>query len=154
MDATVGADVAHREAVRGRKRGQCLRPRPGGGGLAGGGCAPVERLGRALAVARLAAASTRARLSPPRAGGRACGCRRQRALPACLAAVLRGCSGRAALGEEPQAAPQAASGASRPRVVVAKGPPVSVRRRVGQPHTVHTRVHPGVAAAPRIAERA
>jgi hypothetical protein len=104
-DATVGADRVHLEAVRVLKRWQLMRHRPGGGGIAGGGCAPVERLVRALAVALLAEAITRARLSPPGAGGRAGGVRLQGARPAFMAAVLRGLAGFDALGEETQADP-------------------------------------------------
>jgi hypothetical protein len=103
--ATMGADVAHLEAVRVRERWPCVGPLPEGGGIAGGGCAPVERLVRPLAVERRAEARTRALLSPPSAGWRAGGVRLQRALQAVMAAVRLGCAGRDARGEEPQAAP-------------------------------------------------
>jgi hypothetical protein len=45
-DATVGADVAPREAVRVLKRCQFIRHLPEGGFIAGGGCTHVERLVR------------------------------------------------------------------------------------------------------------
>src|SRR5215218_4750422 len=49
-DATIGADVAHLEAVGIRERWQCVGHLPGGGFIAGGGCAHVERLMRPLMV--------------------------------------------------------------------------------------------------------
>jgi hypothetical protein len=46
----MGADVADLEAVRVRKRWQFSRHLPSGGVIAGGGCAPVERLMRTLMI--------------------------------------------------------------------------------------------------------
>src|SRR2546430_8959830 len=104
-DATVGADVAHLEAVRVLKRWKFMRQRPRGGVIAGGGCAHVERLVRALEGELLAEAIKHALLSPPSAGGRACGFRLQPARHAFMAAVLLGCSGLDAFGEDTQADP-------------------------------------------------
>jgi hypothetical protein len=104
-EAPVGADITHLEAVRVLKRRQLMSHRPGGGGIAGGGCAHIERLVRALAVARLAEAIKLERLSPPSAGGRACGLCLQRARPAFMATVLLGLAGFDARGEDPQADP-------------------------------------------------
>jgi hypothetical protein len=66
----MGADVAHREAVRILKRWQFVGHLPEGGFIAGGGGAPVERLVRPLAVELFTEALTRELRSPPRAGGR------------------------------------------------------------------------------------
>jgi hypothetical protein len=65
----------------------------------------VERLMRALAVARLAKAIIRARLSPLSAGWRACGFCLQRAMHAFVAAVLLGSARLDDLREDTQAYP-------------------------------------------------
>jgi hypothetical protein len=53
-DATIGAALAYLEAVRVLKRWQFSRHLPRGGVIAGGGCAPVERLMRTRMVALFA----------------------------------------------------------------------------------------------------
>jgi hypothetical protein len=85
-DATIGAAIAHLEAGGVRERWQFVGHLAGGGVIAGGGWARLKRLVRALAVERLAEAITRALLRTPRAGGKACGVRLQRALQAFMAA--------------------------------------------------------------------
>jgi hypothetical protein len=57
-------------------------------------------------------------------------------------------------GKIPRRTHQAESGESRPRVWVAQGTPLAVRRRVGQPHALKRRVNMGVASATRVEESA
>jgi hypothetical protein len=104
----------------------------------------------ALVVELLAEAIKLALLSPSSVGWRACGFCLQRAMPAFMAAVLLGFTRRDALGEDPQAE----SRESRPRVLVAKGTPWSVRMRLGKPNALNRRVNTGWASATRVEERA
>jgi hypothetical protein len=150
----MGADVAPLEAVRVLECWRLVGHLPGGGVIAGSGCTQVERLVRARAVERLAEASELERLSPPRAGWRAGGCRRQGAMQALMAPVLLGVSGSMHAGKIPRRTHQAASGERLPRVWVAQGTPVSVRRRVGQPNSLKRRVNTGLASATRVEESA
>jgi hypothetical protein len=149
-DATIGADVAHLEAVRVLERWQFVGHLPDGGFIAGGGCTHIEPLVRPLAVELLAQALTLELLSTPSAGGRAGGFRLHGAMPACMAAILLGCAGLEAFGEDPQAE----RWESRPRVLVAQGTPWSVRRRWGNPNALNRRVNPGLASATRVEVRA
>jgi hypothetical protein len=89
----------------------------------------VERLMRALAVELLAEAIKFALLSSSSAGWRACGFCFQSAMHAFMAAVLVGFARLDELGEVPRRIHQAESRESLPRVLVAKGTPLSVRMR-------------------------
>ena len=82
-----------------------MRHRPGGGFRAGGGCTPVERLGRPLLVERFTAVSALPRWCAPGGAGRAGGVGVPGALPASRAAVLWRCARCAARRQEAQAYP-------------------------------------------------
>jgi hypothetical protein len=105
-----------------------------------------EWLVRALAVERRAEAIKLALLSPSSARGRvgsavSVRCRRSWR-PCCW-----GVPGSMHAGKSPRRIPQAERCESRPRVLVAKGTPLSVRMRLGQPNAVKRRVNPGLASA-------
>ena len=104
-EAPVGTDIAPLEPVGVFQRWPSVGHRTGCGVGARGWGVPGERLVRALAVALLAEAITRALLSPPRARWRAGGGCLQRAVQALMAAMLSGVAGLDALGEDPQAHP-------------------------------------------------
>jgi len=57
-------------------------------------------------------------------------------------------------GRRPRRTHQAESCESRPRVLVAKGTPLSVRMRLGKPNSLNKRVNTGLASATRVEERA
>jgi hypothetical protein len=92
-DATVGADVAHLEAVGLRERGPCVGPLPGGGFRAGGGCAQSERFVRPLMVELGPEVMELPRWCAQVGAGRSGGFGFQGAMPPFVAAVRLGCTG-------------------------------------------------------------
>ncbi len=87
-EATVGADIAHLEAVGILEGWQFVGHRPGGRCIAGGRGAPVERLMRALMVELLADVVELLLLCAPGGAGRSGGVGLQRAMQALVATVL------------------------------------------------------------------
>lgn len=71
-------------------------------------------------------------------------------MQALMAAILLGFAGLDHAGRIPRRTHQAESCESRPRVLVAKGLPWSVRRRRGHPNAWNRRVHTDLAAATRV----
>jgi hypothetical protein len=96
--ATIGADVAHLEAVGRLERWQLVGHLPWGGFISGGGCVPVKRLMRTLVVERFTEAIELllrcAKVCPGWSGGVGF----QGAMHALVAAVLWLCAGCEALG--------------------------------------------------------
>jgi hypothetical protein len=104
-DAPVGADLAPREAVRGRERGPGGGQLPGGGLVAGGGGAQVARLRRPCMVERGTAVGELPRLGAAGGAGWSAGVGLQGALQPRLAAVLGRLTGFEARRSEAQAHP-------------------------------------------------
>lgn len=89
----MGAAVAHLAAVRGFQRWQFRRHLPRGGVIAGGGCAPVERLRRPRMVALFADVVELRLLGAQVGAGRSGGVGFQGARPALVTTVLWGGTG-------------------------------------------------------------
>lgn len=104
-EARVGTDVAPLDTVGGVKRRPSVGQLTGCGGVACGWGVRGQRLVRALAVARRAAALQPELRSPPSTRGRAGGACLPRTRPALRAAGWLGCAGPDAFGEAPPAAP-------------------------------------------------
>ena len=69
---------------------------------------------------------------------------------ALVAAVLLGFTGLDELRQDPEPTHQADNWDSRPRVLVAKGTPLSVRMRCGKPNSWNKRRKTGLASATEV----